>query len=184
MSFAGFKRCPTQFLAALGEPSASSGSGAERWGIWRIDPGPRGERLPRFDQLAKDRRGRAGWEFTPSDFWIEEHGLIMEAPEIPIVPSTAPAARKFVVTGDREITTVLTVEPNGAWKLDRGTLHDVTHLPCRSARYTGATTDFTPSSADFAQFPVRPGGPMPPLPGCAKQDYYVVFVVGIDEASL
>jgi hypothetical protein len=136
------------------------------------------------DQLAKDRRGRAGWEFTPSDFWIEEHGLIMEAPEIPIVPSTAPAARKFIVTGDRSVTTVLTVEPNGAWKLDRGTLHDVTHLPCRSARYTGATDGFKPSKADEAQFPVQPGGPMPPLPGCAKQDYFVVFVVGIDEASL
>jgi hypothetical protein len=131
MSFAGFKRCQTQFLAALGDPASSSGSGAERWGIWRLDPGPRGarrarstschpflhaaspartrllrdcsgERLQRFDQLAKDRRGRAGWDFTPSDFWIEEHGLIMEAPDIPIVPSTATGPRKFVVTGDRE----------------------------------------------------------------------------------
>ena len=39
----GLRRVRTQFIAALGDPKASSGrGGAEKWGIWRIDPGPRG----------------------------------------------------------------------------------------------------------------------------------------------
>ena len=43
---------------------------------------------------------------------------------------------KYLVTGDREVTTVLTVQADGTnWELLEGTLHDVTHLPCRSARY-------------------------------------------------
>ena len=37
-----FKRIPTQFIAALVEPGASSGTGAEKWGVWEVDPGPRG----------------------------------------------------------------------------------------------------------------------------------------------
>jgi len=35
-----FKRIPTQFIAALGKPGASSGSNAQSWGLWRLDPGP------------------------------------------------------------------------------------------------------------------------------------------------
>ena len=49
----GFKRVETQFIAALGDPKASSGTGAEQWGIWRIDPGPRGVRLQNFKQLGR-----------------------------------------------------------------------------------------------------------------------------------
>ena len=38
-----FKRLsPIQFIAAKGDPDASSGTGAEKWGLWREDPGPRG----------------------------------------------------------------------------------------------------------------------------------------------
>ena len=37
-----FRRVPTQFIAALGDPQATSGGGAETWGIWYVDPGPRG----------------------------------------------------------------------------------------------------------------------------------------------
>ena len=38
--------------------------------------------------------------------------------------------------GGRETTTLLTVGAEGQWSLaDGATLHDVTHLPCRSARY-------------------------------------------------
>ena len=37
-----------------------------------------------------------------------------------------------------QVTTVLTVHKDGRWELDKGTLYDVTHLPCRSARYTPA----------------------------------------------
>ena len=47
----GFKQVDTQFIAALGDPKASSGTGAEQWGIWRIDPGPRGVQLQNFKQL-------------------------------------------------------------------------------------------------------------------------------------
>ena len=49
----GFKQVETQFIAALGDPKASSGTGAEQWGIWRIDPGPRGVRLHNFKQLGR-----------------------------------------------------------------------------------------------------------------------------------
>ena len=43
--------------------------------------------------------------------------------------------------GGRETTTVLTVGTEGQWSLtDGATLHDVTHLPCRSARQDYVTT--------------------------------------------
>eukprot|EP00928_Gymnodinium_smaydae_P038469 TRINITY_DN26532_c0_g1_i1.p1 TRINITY_DN26532_c0_g1~~TRINITY_DN26532_c0_g1_i1.p1 ORF type:complete len:172 (+),score=23.11 TRINITY_DN26532_c0_g1_i1:57-572(+) len=169
------KRVQTQFIAALGDPSASSGTGADQWGIWRIDPGPRGVRLHHYKQLeAAGGTAPAGWKFDKNDWWLEEHGLIMEKPDFPI------PAGKYAVTGDREITTILTIDGNGGWKLDRGTLYDVTHLPCRSARYTPATSDGSPAKANPADFPVTPGGPMPSVPGCEKRDYAVVFVVGVE----
>ena len=37
-----FQRRSTQFIAALGDPGATSGSGAQSWGLWPLDPGPRG----------------------------------------------------------------------------------------------------------------------------------------------
>jgi len=37
-----FKRIPTQFIAALADPNATSGSNAQSWGLWSKDPGPRG----------------------------------------------------------------------------------------------------------------------------------------------
>jgi hypothetical protein len=68
------------------------------------------------------------------------------------------------------------------WELDDGaTLHDVTHLPCRSGRYTPATSDSacSPAKALKTAFPVTPGGPMPPVAGCNKQDYAILFVIGV-----
>ena len=53
MMMSGFKEVETQFIAALGDPKASAGTGAEQWGIWRIDPGPRGVRLQNFKQLGR-----------------------------------------------------------------------------------------------------------------------------------
>ena len=44
-----FKPVPTQYIAALADPGANSGTGAEKWGIWRLDPGPRGVRLGSYD---------------------------------------------------------------------------------------------------------------------------------------
>lgn len=39
----GFKRIPTQFIAAIADPKASSGNNANEWGLWAVDPGPRGK---------------------------------------------------------------------------------------------------------------------------------------------
>ena len=78
-------------------------------------------------------------------------------------------------SGGRGVTTGLTIRRDGSWKLDDGhSLYDVTHLPCRSARYRGGS----PRDARVSDFPVRPGAVMPSVPGCDKQDYSVLFLVG------
>jgi hypothetical protein len=176
-----FKRISTQFIAALGDPDATAGNGAQSWGLWRRDPGPRGVRLDRYERLkAAGGVAPAQWRFDSSDWWLEEHGLIMEQPEFPVSPGS------YLVTGDREVTTVLTIhaedaEGNQRWELGGGaTLHDVTHLGCRSARYTPATAGAcSPAKAQMSAFPVSPGGVMPPVEGCNKQDYAVLFVIGV-----
>jgi hypothetical protein len=184
-----FKRIPTQYIAALGRPGATAGKGAEHWGLWRKDPGPRGVWLKRFDKLKQaDGIAPARWTFDPQDWWLDENGLIMEKPEFSLPPG------KYVVTGDRETMTVLTVDPmdsNGTmhWRLDfDARLYDVTHLPCRSARYQPASEDAqcTPQGASQSDFPIAPGHPMPRVPGCTKQDYAVLFVIAMatnEEAS-
>ena len=178
-----FKRIPVQFIAALGEPEATSGSNAQDWGLWRFDPGPRGVRLSRYDSLQKSGGvAPAGWRFDNADWWLEENGLIMEQPEFPLEPG------RYLVTGDREVTTVLTVYPsdnngNRRWELaDDATLDDVTHLGCRSARYTPANgaAACSPAEAPRDAFRVAPGAAMPPVAGCVKQDYAVLFVIGIE----
>jgi hypothetical protein len=123
----------------------------------------------------------ARWKFDPTDWWLEEHGLIMEQPTFPIPPG------KYMVTGDREVTTVLTIHPadkngNSRWELDdQATVYDVTHLRCRSARYTPATGDnsCSPAHVQKTAFPVTPGGAMPPVEGCKKQDYAVLIVIAV-----
>jgi hypothetical protein len=103
----------------------------------------------------------------------------MESPDFPLPPG------KYVVTGDREVTTVLTIHPKdekGAsrWELaDGAKLYDVTHLPCRSARYTSPDGACAPGKEALSQFPVKPGAAMPAIAGCAKQDYAVLFIVGV-----
>ena len=177
-----FKPIRTQFIAALGDPGATSGSGAQSWGLWRLDPGPRGVWLDSYEQLrAAGGVAPAQWTFDDSDWWVEEHGLIMEKPDFPVPPG------KYIVTGAREVTTVLTVHPmdndgDQRWELDGGaTIQDVTHLRCRSARYTPATlgSPCSPAKAQITAFPVAPGGVMPPVEGCNKQDYAVLFLVGV-----
>ena len=84
--------------------------------------------------------------------------------------------KKYIVTGAREITTIMTVRENGTWELEKGTLYDVTHLPCRSAAYRGDTC--APKNANLKDFPVKPGAEMPGISGCSKQDYAVLFVLG------
>lgn len=176
-----FKRIKTQYIAALATPDATFGSGAERWGIWRHDPGPRGVDLGDFPKLAaKGGVTPDGWTFDAGDWWLEENGLIMEQPTFPL------PAGKYVVTGDRETTSVLTVEPPDGegvqhWALANGAmLHDVTHLACRSARYRPAAgAACSPAAVPDEGFPVDPGAEMPPVKGCGKQDYAVLFVIGV-----
>jgi hypothetical protein len=176
-----FKRInPIQFIAALGDPSASSGTNASTWGLWRVDPGPRGVRLRAYETLQKAGRttAPAGWSMEGPEFWIEEHGLIMEAPE------TLPAGQ-YLVTGDRQVTTRLTVHPadpttnESRWELDEGSLQDVTHLPCRSAKYVAPGDTFPVANVGANDFPVKPGAEMPAVEGCEKRDYAVLFVVGL-----
>lgn len=178
-----FKRISTQYIAALGDPGSTSGNGAQSWGLWPLDPGPRGVKLNRYPSL-KDANGiaPARWKFDETDWWLEEHGLIMEQPTVPLPPG------KYVVTGARKVTAVLTIHPadshgDGRWELvDQGaTLYDVTHLACRSARYAPATAggSCSPANAKQTAFPVTPGGAMPPVEGCTKQDYAVLIVIGI-----
>jgi hypothetical protein len=163
-----FQRIPLQFIAALGEADATSGNGAQDWGVWPVDPGPRGVRLNRYERLIEAGGvAPAGWRFSDQDWWLEENGLIMESPDFPLAPG------QYLVTGDREVTTVLTVhEPdeNGdsRWELaDDATLYDVTHLGCRSARYTSQTGgSCSPAKAPQDAFRVAPGAAMPPVEGC------------------
>ena len=176
-----FKRVKTQYIAALGDPDANSGIGAQTWGLWRLDPGPRGVRLEHYDQLmAAGGIAPAQWKFDKADWWVEENGLIMEAPDFPLPPG------KYLVTGDRETISALTVHPMGAdgvqrWELaNNNKLHEVTHLPCRSARYTPVTgaSSCTPGKVS-TRFPVTPDNPMPSFEGCHRQDYAVLFVIGV-----
>jgi hypothetical protein len=177
-----FQRVPTQFIAALGDPRATAGNGAQSWGLWPVDPGPRGVELKNYQRL-KDTGGvaPARWRFDGGDWWLEEHGLIMEQPTFPLPPG------KYMVTGARDVTAVLTIHPadkdgNRRWELDKGaTLYDVTHLACRSARYrpTPVGGSCSPANAQKTAFPVAPGGAMPPVEGCTKQDYAVLIVIGV-----
>jgi hypothetical protein len=181
-----FRPIPIQYIAALGDPRATSGTNAQTWGLWRQDPGPRGVTLSRYERLVQAGGvAPAGWKFDSADWWLEEHGLIMEAPSFPI-----PAGIYFV-TGNREKQSALTVHPPDAngmqrWNLDSGvTLYDVTHLDCRSARYTHAVgaSSCSPVNAQQASFPVTPGAAMPPVGNCHKQDYSVLIVTGMGEES-
>src|SRR5215468_673307 len=179
-----FRRIEPQYIAALGDPGATSGGGAQSWGLWSQDPGPRGCKLDRYDQLkAAGGVAPSQWKFDAADWWLEEHGLIMEKPVFPLSPG------KYVVTGDREVTTVLTVhskDKDGAerWELANGaTIYDVTHLACRSARYTPASDGggCSPDKVAKSEFPVAPGATMPAIDGCRKQDYAVLFLIGVAE---
>ena len=181
-----FTRIAPQFIAALGDPGANSGTGAQLWGLWRVDPGPRGVPLFRYERL-KEVGGiaPAQWKFDSSDWWLEEHGLIMEKPVFPLHPG------KYLVTGDREVTAVLTIHPpdkhgDQRWELgDAAKLYDVTHLACRSARYTPAAgpNSCSPAKAPQSAFRVAPGKAMPPVEGCNKQDYAVLIVIGVASDS-
>ena len=176
------KRIATQYIAALGDKTATSGDDAATWGLWAVDPGPRGVFMDSYAKLVADG-GKApeGWRFDPQAWWIEEHGLIMETPAFPI-----PAGR-YVVTGGRQVTSVLTVDAPDAggkqhWSLaDGASIYDVTHIHCRAAVYTPvkAGASCTPDKTPMSAFPMSPGLAMPSVEGCAKKDYQVLIVIGM-----
>ena len=181
VDFSKFRRIEPQYIAALGDPGAKSGSGAQSWGLWSEDPGPRGCKLDRYPELKATGVAPAQWKFDAKDWWLEEHGLIMEKPTFPLPPG------QYLVTGDRTATTVLTIHPkdkdgNQRWELaDGATLYDVTHLGCRSARYTPMAShdSCSPENARKTGYPVVPGVAMPDVKGCHKQDYTVLIVIGL-----
>ena len=181
-----YKRIPTQYVAALGDKNLNSGTGAENWGLWPLDPGPRGVKLRDYETLVGAEGGvaPAGWRFDAADWWLEEHGLLMEKPVFPI------PAGKYVVSGAREVTAVLTIHPKGVdgsqkWELDQGaSLYDVTHLRCRAARYTPESANScSPAKAQVASIPVPPGEAMPMVSGCKAEDFQVLIVIGMVEGS-
>jgi len=165
----------TQYIAALGDKMLKSGTGANSWGFWEQDPGPRGVWLKYFPILEKLGVAPSMWKYDAKNWWLDENGLIMEKPQFPV-----PSGHYFV-TGGREKYAILTVEDNGNWSLDNNaTLYDVTHLRCRAANYTPQTEDAacTPASAPREKFPILPDDPTLDIANCAKQDYQVLIVVG------
>lgn len=177
-----FVKGPTQYIAALGDTGATTGNDAETWGFWPVDPGPRGVWTSDYqDLIANGGVAPEGWQFEKDAWWLEEHGLIMEAPSFPLPPG------QYVVTGGREVTAVLTVEPTDAagrqaWNLSEGaTIYDVTHLRCRAAVYRpeAAGQSCSPDKTPTSVFPMSPGISMPEIEGCKKQDYQVLIVVGM-----
>ena len=173
---------PAHYIAALADPAANAGNNAETWGYWPLDPGPRGVRLDNYEQLlAAGGVAPSKWQFDSAAWCLEENGLIMEAPEFPLPPG------EYLVTGGRKVLSVLSVYPadehgNQRWQLEDGaSIHDVTHLGCRSAVYTPASTEkmCTPENAPRSAFRVAAGEPMPAVAGCHKQDYAVLIVIGL-----
>lgn len=176
------RRVPTQYIAALGAPDATSGTGAQNWGWWYEDPGPRGVWLNQYEHLmAAGGVARKGWVFDKTDWWLDENGILMEKPVFKVQPG------RFVVTGGREAVAILTIHPRDAdgemrWELSKDTrLHDVTHLECRAARYTPTSVEnaCSPANVDPSVFKVKPGADMPDVPNCNKKDYTVLFVIGV-----
>ena len=176
------RRIAPQYIATLAPSGAKSGTGAQTWGLWRVDPGPIGVWL-RFYQLLQKagNLAPAGWRFNIDDWWLDENGLIMKAPEFPM-----PAGNYYVTNGEDHISLLTVAKPdaNGeqAWSLsDEKTIGNVTHGPCRSARYTpeGDSATCSPANANREAFPLKPGEVPPPVDGCNRKQYAVLIVFGL-----
>jgi hypothetical protein len=123
----------------------------------------------------------SNWKLDENNWWLDENGVLMENPKFPISPG------KYVVTGDRRVMSILTIHSeddtgNRRWGLDYGaTLYDVTHLPCRSARYSPVEDQHacSPGNVKRDNFLVSPGAIMPVVKGCSRQDYAVLFIIGV-----
>merc|ERR1712151_51127 len=128
-----------------------------------------------LEKLITSKKAPSGWKFDKNEWWLEEHGLVMEKPVFPLPNgryqlawlNDSPGWGNSVVlkiTGDK-------------WELEGDyTLYQVTHLPCRSAVYTGCS----PTKIDMSKFPVTPGASMPNVDGCSKKDYAVLFITGLE----
>ena len=176
------RRIQTQYIATLAPVGATSGTGAESWGIWKVDPGPIGVWLRLYQALQKAGNiAPSGWRFDIDDWWLDENGLIMKAPEFPI------SAGQYYVTNGEDHISLLTIEQpdlegKQAWSLsDEKTISDVTHGPCRSARYTplGDTGTCSPKDADRSAFPLKLGEVPPLVGGCDRKNYAVLIVFGL-----
>lgn len=177
-----YQRIPLQYIAALADPGATSGTGAETWGLWRVDPGPIGVPLRHYDALVEaGNRGPGGWQFDPNDWWLDENGILMKAPSFPM-----PATQLYITNGEGSFS-LLTVEaPDAegrqAWSLSRDqTIADVTHGPCRAGRYTpiDAAKGCSPADVDQSLFPLPIGDASPDVAGCERVQYAVLIVFGI-----
>ena len=177
-----YRRIPLQYIAALAPENANSGTGAETWGLWEVDPGPIGVWLRLYQTLQKAGNiAPAGWRFDIDDWWLDENGLIMKAPTFPM-----PAGKYYVTNGEEHISIMTVEKPDAAgkqaWSLsDDKTIGNVTHGPCRSSRYTptGASGTCSPKDADRSVFPLKPGVETPDVMGCDRQRYAVLIVFGI-----
>lgn len=101
-----------------------------------------------------------------------------------------PAGEYHVTTGEELISLLTVEEPDlegkQAWSLsDDKTIANVTHGPCRSARYNteSATGTCSPADADRDVFPLKPGESPPPISGCNRQNYAVLIVFGVPAES-
>src|SRR5271155_5391642 len=65
-----FRPIEPQYIAALGDPGATSGNDAQSWGLWSQDPGPRGCKLDRYDKL------KAAGGVAPSQWKFRRCGLV------------------------------------------------------------------------------------------------------------
>ena len=73
-------------------------------------------------------------------------------------------------------------EGKQAWSLSDGkTIAEVTHGPCRSARYTPKKNSGTcsPKNANRMAFPLKPGEAPPYVQGCNRKNYAVLIVFAL-----
>ena len=176
------RRIQTQYIATTAPAGATSGTSAETWGIWTVDPGPIGVWLRFYQSLQKAGNiAPSGWRFNINDWWLDENGLIMKSPEFPI-----PAGQYYVTNGEQHFSLLTIQHPDAAgkqtWSLsDDKTIGNVTHGPCRSARYTPKTGLGTcsPKDANRAAFPLKPGESPPLVRGCNRKQYAVLIVFGL-----
>ncbi|MEM6987666.1 MAG: hypothetical protein AAF499_14135 [Pseudomonadota bacterium] len=104
----------------------------------------------------------------------------MKSPEFPM-----PAGEYVVSNGVSNISLLRVDEPAAAgeqsWSLsDSMTIADVTHGPCRSARYRPRQTSgqCSPENAPQTVFPLGPGEQPPSVQYCDRKIYAVLIVIG------